>query len=49
MPVVLSSGYGEEQAQARLAAHQGVVFLAKPYTTSTLDDALRRVLGRDVT
>ncbi len=44
-PVVLSSGYGEEQAERRLAAHAGVVFVAKPYTHAGLADALRRALG----
>lgn len=44
-PVVVTSGYGEEHAQARLAAHEGVVFIAKPYPSSALADALRRALG----
>jgi PAS domain S-box-containing protein len=44
-PVVVMSGYGEEHAQARLAAHEGVVFIAKPYPSSALADALRRALG----
>jgi len=44
--VVISSGYGEPHAAARLVAHPDVGFIAKPYMLSALAEALDRAIVR---
>ena len=44
IPVILSSGYGEEEATSRLHKHQIAAFLQKPYKASTLVKTLQDVL-----
>ena len=44
IPVVLSSGYGEEEAKSRLHDHDVVAFLQKPYKANALVDTLHRVI-----
>jgi PAS domain S-box-containing protein len=44
IPVILSSGYGEEEAKSRLHDHDVASFLQKPYKASALVDTLHRVL-----
>ncbi|MCK5861531.1 MAG: response regulator [Candidatus Hydrogenedentes bacterium] len=44
IPVILSSGYGEEEATSRLRNHHIAAFLSKPYKSSTLAKTLRNVL-----
>lgn len=44
IPVILSSGYSEEEATSRLRKHQIAAFLQKPYKASTLVRLLQRVL-----
>jgi PAS domain S-box-containing protein len=45
VPLVLSSGYSEQDAVHRLGGHGATVFLHKPYTLENLRRALREVLG----
>ncbi len=44
IPVILSSGYSEEEATSRLSKHHIAAFLQKPYKASTLVELLRRIL-----
>jgi len=43
-PVVVSSGYTEQDVSSRLAAHGPVTFVQKPYQPAALTAALRAVL-----
>ncbi|MCC6233610.1 MAG: response regulator, partial [Verrucomicrobiales bacterium] len=42
--VIISSGYSAEIVQAGVPTKAGIVYLPKPYATSTLADAVRRCL-----
>jgi nitrogen-specific signal transduction histidine kinase/CheY-like chemotaxis protein len=44
LPVLLSSGYDEQDTRPRLATHERFGFLRKPYTLTELDAALREIL-----
>lgn len=44
-PVVLSSGYGEEEAVQRFAGRGLADFIQKPYRLAALEEKLRKVLG----
>jgi signal transduction histidine kinase/CheY-like chemotaxis protein len=48
VPLVLSSGYGEHEAAARLADRGPAAFLKKPYQPADLIAAVRGVLGQSV-
>ncbi len=45
VPVVLSSGYAEEELAAQLPDRDGIAFLQKPFTVRSLSEAVRQVLG----
>lgn len=45
IPVILSSGYGEDEASSRLCKEHIAAFLQKPYKASDLMETLHRVLG----
>jgi len=47
VPVILSSGYNEQDAVNRFAGKGLAGFLQKPYSASTLRNALRRVLEEE--
>jgi PAS domain S-box-containing protein len=46
MPIVVSSGYGEPHAAARLVAYPEVPFIAKPYMLAALTSALEGAIAR---
>ncbi len=46
IPVILSSGYNEQDAINRFAASGAAAFVQKPYRTQTLVDALSRLMER---
>ena len=43
LPLIIASGYGEDEALAKLQALDGVAFLGKPYTAATVKAALNQV------
>lgn len=45
IPVILSSGYGEDEVSSRLCTEHIAAFLQKPYKASDLMETLHRVLG----
>jgi CheY-like chemotaxis protein len=45
VPVILSSGYGEDEAVQRFAGRGLAAFIQKPYRVSELEKKLRNVLG----
>jgi signal transduction histidine kinase/CheY-like chemotaxis protein len=47
VPVVLSSGYSEDEAQAQLDGERPDAFLQKPYATHVLLETLRSVIAGD--
>lgn len=47
LPVVIASGYAEDEAVAALLRQESVVFLPKPFTIEELGAALSRVMGRE--
>jgi len=46
VPVILSTGYGEDEARRRFAGKDVAGFLQKPYTVDQLMEAIALVLGR---
>ena len=46
VPVILSTGYGEDEAKRRFAGKDVAGFLQKPYTVDQLMEAIALVLGR---
>jgi CheY-like chemotaxis protein len=46
MPVILSSGFAEEETLKHFNADEHTGFLQKPYQTRQLMDALRKAVGR---
>jgi len=48
VPVILSSGYSEEESRQRCAGQSGVHFIHKPYTAHELVNAVRASLQRAV-
>ena len=46
VPVILSTGYGEDEATRRFAGKDVAGFLQKPYTVEQLMEAIALVLGR---
>jgi CheY-like chemotaxis protein len=44
-PVILMSGYNEEEASGQFAGKGLAGFIEKPFSTQTLADAIKRVLG----
>lgn len=45
VPVVLSSGYAEDELGSRVPDRDRLAFLQKPFTVRTLSEAVRQVLG----
>jgi CheY-like chemotaxis protein len=45
MPVILMSGYNEEEASGQFAGKGLAGFVEKPFSTRALADAIKRVLG----
>lgn len=45
MPVLLYSGYAEEDVMHRFSGHRHVSFLSKPFSVRALSDAVRLLLG----
>lgn len=45
VPVVLSSGYAEDELSSRVPDRSRLAFLQKPFTVRTLSEAVRQVLG----
>lgn len=48
LPIVICSGFGEQQARDTLRESSGIVFLEKPYQLSTLSETLDTVLSESV-
>jgi signal transduction histidine kinase len=46
VPVILTSGYPEEEVGGPLGSDPALAFIQKPYRAATLVDTLRRALGR---
>ena len=47
LPVILMSGYSEQEATARFAGQNLAGFLSKPFTCAQLTDIVRQVLGQE--
>ena len=45
LPVVIASGFNEQETISRLAARGLTSFLQKPFQAAELEDAVRRALG----
>jgi CheY-like chemotaxis protein len=45
VPVILSSGYAEEEARRNIDDHEATTFLPKPYNFETLIEKVKRALG----
>ncbi len=47
LPIVLMSGYSEEDASGLVGPISGIAFLTKPFQLGELRDMLRRILGKN--
>jgi PAS domain S-box-containing protein len=46
LPIVFSTGHGDEKRLENLLEHSDIAFLQKPYSAERLEDVLRRVMER---
>lgn len=46
IPIILSSGYGERTARARLRGHEPTAFVQKPYEPQVMVDLIREILSQ---
>jgi CheY-like chemotaxis protein len=45
VPVIVASGYTEEDIRRRFAGHERIQFIEKPYRSATVTQELRKLLG----